>query len=52
MSDIPESVSRYMAKIGAKGGKKGKGVKKKRAKDHYQTLAGIHRKRKALKDQS
>jgi hypothetical protein len=32
---IPPTVSEYMAKIGAKGGKNGKGVKKTRTASHY-----------------
>lgn len=50
MTDVPEEVSAYMKKIGAKGGKKGKGVKKKRDKTHYKKVLGdIHRKRWAAK---
>jgi len=47
MKIVPEEVSEYMAKIGAKGGKKGRGAKKKRPKEHYKKLGEIHRKRKA-----
>jgi hypothetical protein len=50
MKEIPDEVSSYMAKIGAKGGRKGKGVKKKRTGSHYKKLGEIHRKRKALRD--
>jgi hypothetical protein len=53
MNDIPESVSKYMAKIGAKGGRKGKGTKKKRSSLHYKKVLGdIHRKRAAKKKES
>ncbi len=47
MNDIPEEVSEYMKKIGAKGGKAAAGSKKKRSKAHYQRLGEIHRKRAA-----
>jgi len=47
MKPVPDEISEYMAKIGAKGGK-AKGAKKKRPKDHYKKVLGdIHRKRAA-----
>jgi hypothetical protein len=47
MKPVPDEISEYMAKIGAKGGKKGRGAKKKRPASHYKKLGDIHRKRKA-----
>lgn len=45
---IDPAISEYMASIGSKGGRKGKGAKKKRPKDHYKKVLGdIHRKRAA-----
>lgn len=41
---VPRSVSAYMAEIGAKGGKKGRGVKKTRDADHYRRLVAIRHK--------
>lgn len=47
MKKIPEVVSEYMSKIGKLGGKKGLGVKKKRAASHYLKLSKIRRRKKA-----
>jgi len=40
MTSVPEEISEYMAKIGAKGGK-AKGKNKKRSAEHYQRLGEI-----------
>jgi len=47
--DVPKSVSDYMAKIGAQGGKNGKGKKKKRGNaEHYRKMVEAReRKREA-----
>jgi hypothetical protein len=37
-SNIPEEVSAYMAKIGARGGANGKGVAKKRTPKQYRKM--------------
>jgi hypothetical protein len=41
---IPPAVSDYMAKIGAVGGKSGKGKSKARSAAHYKKLVEIRRK--------
>ncbi len=41
---LPPAVSDYMAKIGAEGGKKGKGKSKARSAAHYRRLVEIRRK--------
>lgn len=46
--DVPEEVSAYMAKIGAKGGAKSKGVKKKRSPKHYRRMVEIRRRNREL----
>jgi hypothetical protein len=43
MKRPPEEVSAYMAKIGAKGGKSGKGKSKKRSPSHYRKLVKIRK---------
>lgn len=51
MSEIPKSVSQYMARIGAKGGAKGKGKRKKQDPEHYKRMgvaSGKARRKKAL----
>jgi hypothetical protein len=48
VKEIPEEVSEYMAKIGAKGGK-AKGTKKKRPKAHYKRLGELHKARAAAR---
>ncbi len=48
---IPESVSEYMARIGRKGGKNGKGVKKRRAPEHYAAAGKASGKRRRKKSQ-
>jgi hypothetical protein len=47
---IPEAVSTYMAVIGAKGGKNGKGASKVRSAAHYRRMVAIRRRNKAEKD--
>ena len=44
MTEVPKSVSEYMAEIGSKGGK-AKGPKKARDPAHYQRLGELHKKR-------
>ncbi len=44
---VPPAVSDYMAKIGAEGGKNGKGKSKTRSAAHYQRLVEIRRKNRA-----
>ena len=39
MTDLPKSVSDYMAKIGASGGSAGKGKKKTRSRAQYFEMA-------------
>jgi hypothetical protein len=49
MNDVPALVRDYMAKIGARGGAKGKGKKKKRMKAQYSAMgkrSGVARKKK------
>jgi hypothetical protein len=48
MSKVPPAVSAYMAKIGAKGGRSGKGVKKREAAILGGRASGEARRRKAL----
>lgn len=45
---IPKEVSEYMAKIGARGGKNGRGTKKKNAGKLGGLASGEARRRKAL----
>jgi hypothetical protein len=39
MAKIPSEVSEYMRRIGAKGGRNGKGTSKSRAPAHYKKMA-------------
>ena len=48
--DVPSAVSEYMAKIGAKGGAKSKGVPKKRSPKHYRRMVEIRRRNRELND--
>jgi hypothetical protein len=43
---IPKAVSSYLAEIGAKGGKNGKGAKKTRDASHYRRMVETRRKNK------
>lgn len=45
MTKIPSVVSEYMAKIGAKGGARGKGVRKTRKKIHYKRIGKVKKPR-------
>jgi len=47
---VPLAVSDYMAKIGAIGGAKGHGAKKKRTAAHYKKLVEIRRRNKARRE--
>lgn len=52
MKRVPEEVSAYMAKIGAKGGKNGAGKRKVRTKEQARAAgiaSGAARRRKAKK---
>ena len=49
MTEIPKSISDYMANIGQKGGKAGKGSKKKRSPEHYAKMAASRNKKKRRK---
>jgi hypothetical protein len=48
MSKVPSAVSAYLAKIGAKGGRNGVGVKKKKAGALGGKKSGEVRRKKAL----
>ena len=50
MTKVPSEVSEYMKKIGAKGGKNGKGASKVRSAAHYRRMVAIRRRNKAEKD--
>jgi hypothetical protein len=50
MTDVPKTVSAYMAEIGRKGGKKGKGVAKRRGgASYYKRIGDVARKKKGKK---
>lgn len=45
MTKIPPAVSDYMRKIGAKGGKNGRGASKTRTASHYRKMVLARRKK-------
>jgi hypothetical protein len=47
---LPKAVSTYMAEIGAKGGKNGRGARKTRTAAHYQKMVEVRRRNKELRD--
>ena len=49
MTDVPQAVSDYMAKIGAKGGAATRGEKKNRGKAHYEKMQRARARKKARK---
>jgi hypothetical protein len=47
MTDVPKQVSDYMSAIGAKGGAKGRGKKKRRGgSEHYRKMSAARKKQK------